>query len=248
MSLVVEKKEWETEILNTNVYGFQFNQSFNNLSLEKKEIIYNKNFPELDDKMLLTTRISTQEHHTRWFLESQQWKCIECYIELKHELTLKNDITNLIEVRDYSSDDLQYLEKIAEDSFSQDRFHIDENIEKNYADNSRKTWLQNACKGRAKRVLVAQVDNKPVGFLLVMEKIKDNKTYGVLDLIAVDKSCRGKHVGVSLVNSFLTFCKENKYCYAMVGTQAHNLVSLRLYEKCGFMINNTSYSFHKAIG
>lgn len=246
MCLEVSFRAWESEIFQRDVFTYSFSKKFNSLKKEEKIRQYNQVKPIVPALLLYTTRIETTENNTLWFLEEQGWKCIECYLELKHTLNQIPELAQKVVVRDFEQKDLTSLEKIASESFVFDRFHTDSNLPKNLADESRVQWVRNGCNGRAKKVLVAEYNNKVIGFLLVMEKQHQTKTYGVIDLVAVDSKHRGLKAGYDLVNAFLNYCKQNQYDYAVVGTQAHNIISLNLYERCGFMIESSYYSLHKS--
>jgi ribosomal protein S18 acetylase RimI-like enzyme len=248
MPIHLSFKEWDSDILQLGVYAFIFSPEFNALSHNRKLSHYKPMLPATDKHTLYTARIPAKEHQTRWFLESQGWHVIECYVELKHTLQQFKPAPSNIEIREYQPKDLNHLATIAAHSFTEDRFHTDPDISKTHADQSRKEWVENACNGRAKKVFVALNDNTPIGFLLVMEKVSNDQKYGVIDLIAVDKKHRGHKAGAALVHTFIQYAQSKHYTHTLVGTQAHNIASLRLYEKCGFMVHNTFYTLHRHTG
>jgi ribosomal protein S18 acetylase RimI-like enzyme len=115
------------------------------------------------------------------------------------------------------------------------------------ANTTRAEWVENSCRGRSEEVLVAEVDERPVGFVICMEGTAEIGTLGKLDLIAVHPEYRKRRLAYDLTAEFLDFCCQHKYALSRVGTQAHNIPSLRLYERTGFLMSRCYYSYHKHI-
>lgn len=97
-------------------------------------------------------------------------------------------------------------------SFRYDRFHADPRIPLEQANELKARWIENAIRGRAEKVWVAEG-----GFLSVLPG-------GRIDLICVEPKMRGRGVAKRLLHeAFRT------YPVLTVGTQAANEESLKLY-------------------
>jgi len=196
---------------------------------------------------LLTSRINTANLTACRALENTGFHLIECYLELEHNLKNIPSVKTEANISPFIERELYQLEKIALESFRYSRFHMDPEISKPGADRSRAEWVKNACMGRAELVLVSHESDMPSGFVICMKSTINQSVIGKLDLIAVHPSYRRRTIGYYLTIAFLTHCKNQGYSSAHVGTQAHNIPSLRMYDKAGFVIKNSFYSYHKHI-
>jgi predicted GNAT family acetyltransferase len=85
---------------------------------------------------------------------------------------------------------------------------------------------------------VAEDDGKITGFVQLIE----TAAAAIIDLIAVDSSQRGKGTATSLISGLML--KHGNKARIIVGTQAANIPSMRLYQKCGFRLTGSKYIFH----
>lgn len=144
-------------------------------------------------------------------------------------------------VRDVKPEDETDILKIAETSFLYSRFHLDPYVSKELADKIKREWIANYIrKRRGERLLVAEVNGKPAGFLA---ELATNENVGVIDLIGVDKTMQGQGIGKRLVQFHINDAME-KYSSLLVGTQIANIPSMRLYQTCGYEISNSTYVLH----
>ncbi|MBI4677673.1 MAG: GNAT family N-acetyltransferase [Elusimicrobia bacterium] len=134
---------------------------------------------------------------------------------------------------------------IAGSCFKYSRFHLDPLVSPELAHRIKAEWIENYVRGkRGNGLYVAKADGKPAGFLAVIAAEEAGRKVGVIDLIGVASSAQGKGIGKSLtrffVNEFRGKCDD-----LLVGTQAANVPSMRLYESCGFQVCKTAYVLHK---
>ena len=133
---------------------------------------------------------------------------------------------------------------IAGSAFLYSRFHLDPQITHEAANAIKRAWIGNYIAGnRGERLMVALQEEEPVGFVAVLGTELNGQTCRVIDLIAVDPRHQGRGIGKALVSSFAQWHAEE--CDLLrVGTQAANVASMRLYETCGFSVDETSYVMH----
>jgi ribosomal protein S18 acetylase RimI-like enzyme len=149
-----------------------------------------------------------------------------------------------IVVRDMSSADHTEVLDIASHCFSYSRFHLDPFIARAQANLIKREWVRNYILGRrGERVLVAEWDDVPVGFLAVLAADVKGRSCRVIDLIGVSATRQGRGVGQVLVDHF-TQTYAGKCDLLRVGTQVANTPSARLYERCGFRLADSSYVLH----
>ena len=133
---------------------------------------------------------------------------------------------------------------IAGSAFVYSRFHLDPQIPLEAANAIKRAWTANYIAGnRGERLMVALLEEEPVGFVAVLGGEVDGQRSRVIDLIAVDPDHQGRGIGGALVSSFAKWHAEE--CDLLrVGTQAANVASMRLYERCGFSVDETAYVMH----
>ncbi len=130
--------------------------------------------------------------------------------------------------------------EVAERSFVHDRFHRDPEIPAATANAVKRSWALNFFAGRrGDWMAVACRDGRPVGFLQLLRSPADDL---VIDLIAVDRDCRGR----GLARAMVGFAAANCACGGriVVGTQIANVASVRLYEGMGFRLDAAHYVLH----
>ncbi|WKZ36513.1 MAG: GNAT family N-acetyltransferase [Anaerolineales bacterium] len=144
-------------------------------------------------------------------------------------------------IRDVKPEDETDVLKIAESSFIYSRFHLDPQVSKELADKIKREWIANYIrKQRGERLLVAEINGKPVGFLAILVT---NEKIGVIDLIGVDKNMQAQGIGKRLVQFHINDA-AGKYSRLLVGTQIANIPSMRLYQTCGYKISNSTFVLH----
>ena len=135
------------------------------------------------------------------------------------------------------------VEALAAECFTMSRFHLDPAISTRQANDVKRHWARNSCKGRAPVVYVARVQDQTAGFLAVLLHSGPSRTDAVIDLIGVDKRFQGQGIGRALSARFISDWKT-RADRLRVGTQVSNIPALRLYETLGFRMTDTSYVLH----
>jgi ribosomal protein S18 acetylase RimI-like enzyme len=138
--------------------------------------------------------------------------------------------------------------RIAGSCFRFSRFHLDPLIPDAMAHRIKRDWIENYVLGkRGCALLVALINQQPVGFLAVLASEMDGKQVRTIDLVGVDSAHQGQRIGEALVKTFITAFGRDA-SILQVGTQAANIPSMRLYEKLGFRMASTSYVLHMHVG
>ncbi len=156
-------------------------------------------------------------------------------------------VSQNVMVRDVLPADHEALLTMAYSCFDFSRFHLDPLISKETANLIKRNWVFNYILGkRGERLLVAEMEGKPVGFLCELSAAAHGERINIIDLIGVDRAYQGRGAGRALVN-FFTHSSARSYQRLRVGTQVANIPSLRLYEACGFRVSQTTYVLHAHI-
>jgi dTDP-4-amino-4,6-dideoxy-D-galactose acyltransferase len=141
------------------------------------------------------------------------------------------------------ADDAPGVEKIAGQCFTFSRFHLDPAIGLARANEVKREWARNACRGRASVVYVARQKNDVTGFLAVLESQSGGHKDAIIDLVGVDKGHQGQGAGRALSRTFVDQWRD-RADRLRVGTQISNIPAMRLYESIGFRVTETSYVLH----
>jgi dTDP-4-amino-4,6-dideoxy-D-galactose acyltransferase len=139
--------------------------------------------------------------------------------------------------------DAAAIEEVAGHCFTLSRFHLDPAIGLDRANEVKRQWAHNACRGRASAVYVSRQRNDVTGFLAVLESESGGRKDAIIDLVGVDKSHQGHGAGRALSNMFVDQWR-GRADRLRVGTQISNIPAMRLYESIGFRVTETSYVLH----
>ncbi len=173
-------------------------------------------------------------------LTSAGFRVIDVNVTFEREPEDVSSNKNIV-VRDVQPEDEVEVLNIAESSFVFSRFHLDPFVSRELADKIKREWIANYIhKQRGERLLVAEINGKPVGFLAILVT---NEKIGVIDLIGVDKNMQAQGIGKRLVQFHINDA-AGKYSRLLVGTQIANIPSMRLYQTCGYKISNSTFVLH----
>ena len=140
-------------------------------------------------------------------------------------------------------DEMEKVASIAHRAFQSFRLRVDPQIPESRARHSRREWVRNGFKGRAEAIYVAEIESRPIGFVLLRSKTEMEKT-GEIELIAVEPGFHGRGIGKALVAEAIRYY-QGKTSEIQVGTQAKNLQAIQLYTRMGFSIVRSELSFHR---
>jgi GNAT superfamily N-acetyltransferase len=134
---------------------------------------------------------------------------------------------------------------IAGSCFRHSRFHQDPRVDASAAHRIKRLWLENCLDGkRGAEVLVARDADRPAGFLAVLTVPSAAAApIAVIDLVGVAGALQGRGFGAALVEGFVARW-AGRASVLRVGTQAANVASIRLYERCGFRFSGATYVLH----
>lgn len=174
-------------------------------------------------------------------LEEKKFSLIDTNLTLQKKIGRKKIPLNTDKFRMARPADEKEVTSIARRNFSFSRFHLDCVFNINTANAIKAAWAKAYFHGeRGDAMIVAQYEGRIAGFLqLLIDQPQDSL---IIDLLAVDKSMRGRGIARSMI-TFAEYSFRN-LALIKVGTQIANLPSLKLYETMGFGIDSASYVLH----
>jgi dTDP-4-amino-4,6-dideoxy-D-galactose acyltransferase len=147
-----------------------------------------------------------------------------------------------VQTRHHTPSDLRALKDIARVSYHDTRFYYDTHFSRERVDQLYEAWIENSCNGFAEEVLVAEDKRHPIGFITCHVK-GDGR--GQIGLVGVAPAARGAGVGRALVEDAVRWFTERGSTAVSVVTQARNLGAMRLYERCGFKVQQSHLWYHR---
>jgi ribosomal protein S18 acetylase RimI-like enzyme len=140
--------------------------------------------------------------------------------------------------------DREAVEAIAGSAFRFSRFHLDPALPAALAHRVKARWAGNWFAGaRGDGMVVAEDAGRVAGFLQLLWA-KDGRL--VIDLIAVDEASRGCGLATAMIGFAATHATGDarRPAGVVVGTQAANVASVRLYESLGFRLRDAQFVLH----
>lgn len=191
----------------------------------------------------VTVRLSGQDLNKIHSLEECGFKLVDGFLILLRGVEdLKLDNLTSIEVREATEKDVPLLQERVAPTFLSSRFFKDPLISKKSAVLMHQKWIENSIsKQVAEHVLVACIENNPVGFI-TLEVDRDIEEFcgikmGHIPLIGTDPKYRGRHLGLQLTKAALEgWFKDQKVDYVRIETQLNNIPATRTYEAAGFRL------------
>jgi dTDP-4-amino-4,6-dideoxy-D-galactose acyltransferase len=145
-------------------------------------------------------------------------------------------------VRAACPDDLKVLKAIARQSHRETRFYADGHFDPRRCDDMYETWIQRSCGGWAERVVVAEVDGVPAGYVTCHVRGPEE---GQIGLVAVKPGSRGLGLGSVMIDEALRWFVSQHMTRVSVITQARNANAGRFYQRAGFSVTSIQLWYHK---
>lgn len=137
--------------------------------------------------------------------------------------------------------DIAALRELAAISHTSSRFWADEHFSRSRCAELYATWIEKSCRGWADRVLVADADGKPAGYLSCHLRA-DRR--GEIGLVAVAPFAQGRGLGGTLLDSALAWFAAQGCEHVTVVTQGRNAGAQRLYQSRGFLTASVQVWHH----
>jgi len=198
---------------------------------------------------LMIARVDAQDMALVQAFERSSYVACDVLVtySLKPREVVPADVGDL-ELRDGRVNDADWMARISAEAFSFSHYFNSPWVNRRSAEEVVKKWINNSIVGYADRVLIAEREGKPVGYITVRSKsVCEGYKMSTIDLIAVDQSARGQGVGRILTSTAIATHKEEVSSW-YVGTQAQNSAACRMYESVGFRQASLSATFHKLLG
>ena len=227
--------KWLSEIIQRKAYAVKY--EMNDLTDEKQYDILSS-YLKIEN-VFLYVKIPANFLEMTHFFQKADFRIADVNVVyekiIQHIATFKSNL-----IRFSTTKDQKTVTDLARNSFKHSRFHMDQEFGQDQADKIKSEWVNNFFLGkRGKWMIVAEKNEKAVGFLLLLEG--ENNSL-VIDLIAVDSKFRGQGIAKQMI----TYAerKLNSFEKILAGTQIINFSSMHLYENMGFRASKSYYVLH----
>ena len=122
------------------------------------------------------------------------------------------------------------------------RFYNDPGFPTARCDALYETWIRKSCDGNADAVFVCESGGAAVGYLTCH---LDEDRRGRIGLVGLAPEVRGRGVGDCLVRTAQRWFVEHGVAVVTVASQGQNRAGQRLYQRCGFITDDTALWFHR---
>ena len=236
---------WEVQRINLSTEDT--NSNINSLNSEFQALALG--IPRSKNILLFAKLASDQLDLVNWLIDLGFYvveEAITLTRQQGHKVSMANN--HLATVRDMGVKDSDSVISIAKNSFRYSRFHVDPLIPLSIANQIKGQWMRSYIEGtRGNSVLIGLLEDKPAGFLAILDDVIGRESCLTIDLIAVDPEHQRHGVAQTMIQS-LVLRAEHENKVIKVGTQAANTASLELYKSCGFEIFKTEYVLHHHFG
>lgn len=177
------------------------------------------------------------------------FRYIESWIYNKYDLNSVDEIGKTpCEVRLALPDDCSVMLDYSKGAFITQRFHADPNIVPEKADSLYKKWILTAFSDPNQRILVLDVENRPVAFMIYYKN--DLRQYFSLQfamwkMLIVDPAGRGRGLGTDFLIALMHYHRRECLDVVDSGLSMRNLGSLNLHFKLNFKVISTLVVLHK---
>jgi ribosomal protein S18 acetylase RimI-like enzyme len=250
------KSEWDSKHFGIDIanikYIFASGDYFEKRQRTKELLRY---FSAVSKFKLLMSRSHTEDIPLVHAMEDNSFQLMDTlvtyYFDFKNRVSDFKEICRIEPLKDETPE----LKRIAKTSFSEtsvatDHFHADHRLNKAKSDALYEKWVEEASKDQDSVVLVAKIDDRPVGFTTGKINYQlnrcSNKKIGSLILSAVSPEYRQAHVYTSMIQAGLRWFSD-KVDIVDLGTQIGNYSVQIAWQKLGFRIARSRYTWHKWI-
>jgi len=178
--------------------------------------------------------------------EENSFKLVDSRVEMERTINESDKFDyqyNDLIFRDAKTDDIELLQDIAKKSFTSSRFYFDQRFPRDLCDSFYATWIKVSCEGFAQKVLVTEINGKPVGF--ITGHLEKDSACGRIGLVGLRDEARGKGIGQILIHQALSWFSGQGIKLVRIVTQGRNVAAQRLYQKCGFLTRSVQLWYHK---
>lgn len=198
--------------------------------------------------VLMMARCDTARSDVVHALETLGFQLMDTYVRYEFDFSKKEiqEDRSAIPVRSFGPDDVPQIERVAAESFGGyvGHFHADPRLPRDRSDAVYSEWAANSCRDKqlADDVLIAVRDGEILGFA-TMKGISQTESEGII--FGVAPKAQGLGIYRSFMVNGMRWSKDRGYAKMEVGTQVNNYAVQKVWQRLGFEIHGSGYTFHR---
>jgi dTDP-4-amino-4,6-dideoxy-D-galactose acyltransferase len=146
-------------------------------------------------------------------------------------------------IRPAISADVEVLRAIASDDYRTTRFYFDPHFPRAKCGLLYEHWIAASCNGFADHVLVAVINETPVGYITC--HLPAGEEAARMGLINVASQARRRGIGQALIRHALDWFAQRQVEQMVGVTQARNVAIQAFNDRCGFVTRSFELWYHK---
>ncbi len=169
---------------------------------------------------------------------------IRMTFEHTHPVTAPRLVSKCFSTRFSDERDVARLLEVSRDSYVDSRFYYDRCFDKEKASQLYQIWLtKSLAAGSSDSVIVAEVDQEPVGFVVChLNRLQGE---GNIGLVAVADKSQGLGLGKAMLAHSIDWLHRRGMTRINVVTQGRNIAAQKLYQRSGFVSRSVELWYHK---
>jgi len=253
----LERLDWDSKVFGRNMWKMKLilNSSIqDDISNLKTEFLRECKKLNINH---ISCQVKSRDNYSTDFLEQIGFKIKDAIIRFGINLenynveNKGNHSYDSIRIRSYKDTDYHKVMNIVEEAFNDypNRFRNDNSFTKEQCKKFYLEWASNSMKGFADLVIVAEAEDRILGFsTLKTKRIHNYEKYMITErqISGVAKASRGLGLNYKMLKEQLLIASKNSTFFE-VGTQIYNYVSQRTYYKCGLKPFDSYFSFHMSL-
>lgn len=182
-------------------------------------------------------------------LEDAGFRYVESYIYNVVDLDgMEKRGDESVRLRAACPEDREAMRRCASGAFAVQRFHADENFERDKAETLYLKWIDSAFDDPSRQILVMEEEGRPAAFMVY--RAEDyGKTLGVrsaaLNMGLLDPEFRGRGVGTRFYHALFSRFRAAGFHMVESGLSLRNQASLNWHNKTGFRVVGTYVTLHR---
>jgi GNAT superfamily N-acetyltransferase len=148
-----------------------------------------------------------------------------------------------VHIRPVQPEDIPTLQELATNSYINTRFYFDDRFPERKCQQLYQAWVRRSCEGAAQMALVAEADDRILGFITGYRD--QDEPRGQFDLTAVRHEVRRAGIGHELFRSGLDWYVRSGVEYIWLVTQGRNIPTQRMVLRHDFLPRDCQLYYHK---
>jgi dTDP-4-amino-4,6-dideoxy-D-galactose acyltransferase len=241
--------EWETSLVGRKIGRVHGVETIGDVRRGASVLAQVERHAIASEFSLITSRVDVDHVKAVWALEAAGFVTADVGVTFEYDLAGVHEASSIgggaWVVREADRHDVPALQATVNGLFLSSYYYVSQFLSRAEADLLYRTWIGNCVlRGRADRVLVADVSGTVAGFITCR---RASREAGVIELVGVSPKYGSRGIGKSLVHAALDCFRDLGAPTVRVRTQVTNLAAVNLYSATGARLVKVDTTFIKPL-